>query len=296
MYLTGLVCVIIKFFEKNFMKLGFHISIAGGFKNVLARAKERNCETIQLFSRNPRAWKYSSLDREDIALFKEGMKKADISPIFVHMPYLANIASSDKHLFRRSVDSVVEDLTRSEIISAEFLIIHIGVNQNMAIGIRRMGDGINEAFSRVNNKVFLLLENTAGGGNEIGARFEQIRDIIAWVNNKKRIGVVFDTAHAFEAGYDLRTRAHVDKTLREFDRVIGLKNLYLIHLNDSKTKLGSHRDRHWHVAKGEIGKGMGYILNHPSLRNMPFIMETPRISSKEDIMNMRTVQSLLNKG
>ncbi len=277
------------------MKLGFHISIAGGFKNVLQRAEARGCETIQLFSRNPRGWKYSPLDPEDIALFKEGVKSKQISPIFVHMPYLPNLASSTAQLFRRSVDSLIEDLKRSEVIGAPFLIMHVGSSEDKAKGMEQMMRGINRAFAQVKNNVVLLLENTAGSGNELGSEFEQLQRIMSGVDEKKRIGVVFDTAHAFEAGYDLRTKDSVAKTLERFDNVIGLHKLYAIHLNDSKTKLGSRSDRHWHIAQGEIGRGMRYVLMHPALQELSFIMETPRTNLKEDLMNMKTVKKLLGR-
>ncbi|UCG91104.1 MAG: deoxyribonuclease IV [candidate division WOR-3 bacterium] len=275
------------------MKLGFHISIAGGFKNVLQRAEARGCETVQLFSRNPRGWKYSPLDPEDIALFKEGVKSKRISPVFVHMPYLPNLASSTTQLFKRSVDSLIEDLKRSEVIGAPFLIMHIGSSEDNVKGMKQMMYGINRAFAQVRNNVVLLLENTAGSGHELGSEFEQLHEIMSGVDEKKRIGIVFDTAHAFEAGYDLRTKDRVAKTIERFDNVIGLRKLYAIHLNDSKTKLGSRSDRHWHIAQGEIGRGMRYILTHPALQELPFIMETPRTNLKEDLMNMRAVKKLL---
>jgi apurinic endonuclease APN1 len=158
-----------------------------------------------------------------------------------------------------------------------------------------MADGINRAFSKVKNEVVLLLENTAGSGNELGWRFEQIREIIDKIDEKEKVGTVFDTAHAFEAGYDLSTHDSAGKTIEEFDGVIGLGKLHLIHFNDSKTKRGSRSDRHWHIAKGEIGKGMGCILNLPLLQDIPFIMETPRTNLKEDLMNMRMVKKLLKK-
>lgn len=277
------------------MKLGFHISIAGGFKNVIQRAEARGCETIQLFSRNPRGWKYGPLDAGDIALFRDGLKKKHISPIFVHMSYLPNLASQTAHLFKRSIDSLIEDLKRSEIIGAPFLIMHVGSSEDKPAGIKQMIRGFNRAFSKVKNNVVLLLENTAGSGNQLGYEFEQLKEIINGVGEKKRIGVVLDTAHAFEAGYDLRTKDSVALTIENFDEVLGLNKLHAIHLNDSKTKLGSRSDRHWHIAKGEIGEGMRYILNHPSLQDLPFIMETPRTNLKEDLMNMETVKRLLNK-
>jgi deoxyribonuclease-4 len=131
------------------MRIGFHISIAGGFKHVVERARQRQCETIQLFSRNPRGWKYKPLDDDDIVVFKRDVQREHISPIFVHMPYLPNLASSDKRLFARSVESMIEDLKRSEKISAQFLITHVGSSENEKRGIERLIDGINRALSNV---------------------------------------------------------------------------------------------------------------------------------------------------
>jgi len=161
--------------------------------------------------------------------------------------------------------------------------------------MERMIKGINQAFSKIRNGVILLIENTAGAGNELGYNFEDLGTILNEIEDQKRIGVVLDTAHAFEAGYDLRTENAVDETIKNFDRNIGINRLYLIHFNDSRTKLGSRSDRHWHITRGEIGKGMGYIINHSAFKHLPFIMETPRTDTKEDIMNMKIAKSLIKE-
>ncbi|MEO0142316.1 MAG: deoxyribonuclease IV [candidate division WOR-3 bacterium] len=280
-------------YQKINMRLGFHISISGGFSKVLYRALKRECKTIQLFSRNPRGWKFNPLVEEDIAHFKRDMKTNSISPVFVHMPYLPNLGAEREDLFNSSVESVIEDLKRTERLGTNFLILHAGSNRNRKRGIERMISGINQAFAKVENGVMLLIENTAGAGNELGCNFEELKAIIDGVKDKKRIGIVFDTAHAFEAGYDLRTKKAVDATLKRLDELIGIERVHLVHFNDSKTKLGSRIDRHWHIAKGEIGMGMKYIINHPRLRHLPFIMETPRTDTKEDIMNMEIAQNLV---
>ncbi len=277
------------------MRIGFHISISGGFKNVVERAKQRGCKTIQVFSRNPRGWKYGPLDSKDIEVFRRELYQSDIWPVFVHMPYLPNLATPKKELFKLSVSSLVEDLKRCEMLGARFLVMHVGSAPDESQGIQQMITGINQALDRVDNNVTLLLENTAGSGNELGYTFEQLARIIAGVRMKRRIGVVFDTAHAFEAGYDLRTQEKVRETFKSFNSIIGLERLKLVHFNDSKTKFASRSDRHWHIGKGEIGKGMAYIIQHPALKKLPFIMETPRTGLKEDLMNMRTVRRLLKK-
>jgi deoxyribonuclease-4 len=275
------------------MKLGFHVSIAGGFQNVIQRAQKRQCETIQLFTRNPRAWKYNDLDKEDISIFKNDIKTSGIGPVFVHIPYLVNLATPDKSLRKRSLDSLITDLERSAMIDAPFLIMHVGSTQNTKAGLKRMSRSINRALSRVSNNVTLLLENTAGSGAELGHTFDQLKTIIDRVEQKERIGVVLDTAHAFAAGYDLQTKAAVARTLTLFDQIIGYEKLFLIHLNDSKAECGSRKDRHWHIGKGKIGLGIYHILHFSPLQNLPFIMETPRTNLKEDLMNMKKVKKLL---
>jgi len=275
------------------MRFGFHVSIAGGLRHAVSRALERECKTIQIFSRNPRGWSYGPLDENDTALFRQETLKHDIRPLFVHMPYLANLASPGKELFRRSVSSLVEDLKRSSLIGAPFLVLHVGSAPNPEKGLERMSHGINQALAEVTNVTKLLLENTAGSGKELGHNFGQLRTIIDGVDQGERIGIVLDTAHAFAAGYDLRTASGVSRCLSEFDRIIGLDRLFLVHLNDSKFDCGSRRDRHWHIARGKIGDGMYHILHHAALQHLPFIMETPRTNSKEDLMNMKTVRQLI---
>ena len=262
---------------------------------MIARAQERQCETLQLFSRNPRGWKYGILDKADVELFRKQLADHDIRPIFVHLPYLPNLASSDSGLFMKSLDSLIEDLQRCTFIGAPFLIMHVGSNPDAAQGLRQISEGINGALSRVKSSTRLLLENTAGQGHELGYSFEQIKSIIDRVEDKKRIGVVFDTAHAFAAGYDLRTKIAVNATFRKLHKILGLAKLYLVHLNDSKAECGSRRDRHWHIAQGSIGMGMYHILHHAALEELPFIMETPRTNLKEDLMNMNKVRQLLGQ-
>jgi deoxyribonuclease-4 len=279
------------------MRFGFHISIGGGFKNVVERALKKQCQTIQLFSRNPRGWNFGSLDKDDITEFQVAIRKADISPVFVHMPYLPNLATQDKSLYKKSLASLATELERCDIIGAQCLIMHIGrgLFTSEDIALKNVGEGINQAFTKVKNSVILLLENTAGMGSEIGHNFIQIQTIVEQVKDNGRLGVVIDTAHIFEAGYQIHTKDGLDKTLKEFDQLVGLKRLHLLHLNDSKTELGSKVDRHWHIGEGKIGlEGFKNIVNHPLLRHLPSIMETPRKDDKEDFKNMKVIRSLVN--
>jgi deoxyribonuclease-4 len=278
------------------MRLGFHISIAGGFSKLVERAQARGCETIQFFSRNPRGWKYSSLDKKEVETFRSSIQSSGLFPIFLHMPYLPNIASQSSKFYKQSIDSIAIDLLRAEQLGAEYLIIHIGhrMESSEDQAIEAVSQGINQAFNRVKNSIILTLENTAGQGTEIGYTFEQIKKIIEKVEEQDRIGVCLDTAHSFEAGYDLSKKEGVERTLGSFDQTIGLRRLHLLHLNDSKTPLGSRKDRHWHIGEGYIGlEGFRYLINHPLLRHLPGIMETPRKDTVEDLKNMKVIRSLI---
>jgi len=278
------------------MRFGFHISIAGGFSRVVERARVRSCETIQFFSRNPRGWKYSTLNKKEVEEFRSSIRSADLSPIVLHMPYLPNIASSKSKFYKRSIQSIVIDLQRAENLGVHYLIIHIGhrMESSEDEAIEAVSRGINQAFEKAKNSVILLMENTAGQGTEIGYNFDQIKKIIEGVDEDGRLGVCLDTAHTFEAGYDVSNKEGLEKTLQKFGETVGLQRLHLIHLNDSKTPLGSRKDRHWHIGEGYIGlEGFRHLINHPLLNHLPGIMETPRKDTVEDLKNMKVIRSLV---
>jgi deoxyribonuclease-4 len=278
------------------MRFGFHISIAGGFSKVVERANARGCETIQFFSRNPRGWKYSPLNKKQVKDFRSSIRSSTLHPVFLHMPYLPNIASFKSKFYKRSIHSIATDLRRAEQLAVQYLIIHIGhrLESSEDEAIEAVAQGIDQAFEKVKNAIILLMENTAGQGTEIGYTFDQIKKIIERVHDHQRMGVCLDTAHTFEAGYNLSNKEGLDKTLELFDQKIGLKRLHLLHLNDSKTPLGSRKDRHWHIGQGHIGlEGFRNLVNHPLLRSLPGIMETPRKDTVEDLKNMEVMRSLV---
>ena len=278
------------------MRFGFHISIAGGFSKVVERANVRGCETIQFFSRNPRGWKYSPLNKEEVKEFRSSIQSSTLFPVFLHMPYLANIASFKSKFYKRSIQSIATDLQRAEQLGAQYLIIHIGhrMESSEDEAIEAVSQGIDQAFQKVKNSIILLMENTAGQGSEVGYNFEQIKGIIEGVEDNKRLGVCLDTAHTFEAGYNLSSKDGLERTLKNFDQAVGLKRLHLLHLNDSKTPLGSRKDRHWHIGEGYIGmEGFRNLVNHPLLKRLPGIMETPRKDTVEDLKNMEVIKSLV---
>jgi deoxyribonuclease-4 len=278
---------------RSALRIGFHVSAAGGFKEVIPRALGRQCTTMQIFSRNPRQWDFKQLDPADVATFKKMRKDANIYPVFVHMPYIVNLASPDRDLHERSIDSLTIELQRTAQLGAQYVVVHAGSSEDTDKGIKRMIHAIDRALNSAKNRVVLLIENTSGSGKELGDKFAHIGTIIDGSNCEDRLGMVLDTAHAFAAGYDLHSKSGINAMLEEIDDVVGIVHLHLVHLNDSKSECGSHYDRHEHVGKGKIGKGLKYILNHPLLASKPFIMETPRMNVEDDLRNLRTVRKYL---
>ena len=278
------------------MRVGFHISIGGGWSKVIDRAVALGCDTLQIFSRNPRGWAYEELDPVEAKEFIKQREAKNLYPLIVHMPYLPNLGTDDAELYNKSVDSLKVELQRAALLGAPYLVMHVGKygKTSEQDALDRVIKGINIVLGEVKNDVILLLENTAGQGSEVGYTFEQIKYIIDRVDDKSRIGVCFDTAHAFEAGYDLSNKDAVYKTVDEFDRIIGLDKLYVVHLNDSKTPLGSRVDRHWHIGEGHIGReGFYHIVHHPYLSKLPGIMETPRKKPEDDKKNMKVIRELM---
>ena len=278
------------------MKLGVHVSIAGHIYEAVDRAAQLGCNTFQIFSRNPRGWAVTKLDPKDVQEFKRRRKEKNIVPVVVHIPYLINLCSPVEGLWRRSVKAYIDDIKRADMLGAEYFVTHLGSHKGKGeeFGISRFSSGLNEAMEKATPKLMILLENTAGSGDWLGYKFEHLKAIINKIKDKKRIGICLDTAHTFEAGYDVKTKSGFDATLRKIDSIVGLDKIKVIHLNDSKTKMGSNADRHWHIGKGEIGlDGMRTILNHPKLKDLPFILETPKEDPKADPTNLATVRKLI---
>lgn len=262
------------------MRVGAHVSIAGGLDLAPQRARELSCDCLQIFSKNPRGWSARELSESEAEAAKENLVKYELDPLVVHITYLVNVASKKPDLYEKSLAGLITDLERSGRIGARYLVIHPGkyTEGTLEEGIERIADSINKAFAAVENDVMLLLENVAGAGTEIGQTFEELQKIIDLVQDQKRIGVCFDTCHGFAAGYDLRTPESVDQVFRHFDNVIGFDRLRVIHANDSKGEPGSNLDRHEHIGMGVIGEiGFHAITHHPLAveNNIAFILETP---------------------
>jgi len=272
-----------------------HVSISGTIDQAADRAREIGCDTFQMFTRNPRGWKYKRLDREEVAEFKRKVGAYNLTPVVAHMPYLPNLSSPKKLIYNKSVKSLSGELERCETLGIPYIVTHLGshLGEGSDIGLEKIVAAINHTLSENPNDVMLLLENTAGTKNSMGSSFEDIRRILDRVENRARVGVCFDTAHAYAAGYDLHSPRGVDDTLRKFNSVLGFNILKVIHLNDSQVGLGSGRDRHEHIGLGYIGKqGFRALFKHEAVRNLPFIMETPIDERGDEKENMRKVREL----
>jgi deoxyribonuclease-4 len=248
-----------------------------------------------MFTRNPRGWKFKKLDQSEVREFRRKVESFELNPVVSHMPYLPNLSSPKKLLYNKSVKSLIAELDRCNTLGIPYVVTHLGshLGKGQDVGLEKLVSAINEALSANKSKVTLLLENTAGTKNSMGSSFEEIRRILDRVEERSRTGVCFDTAHAYAAGYDLRSPRGVSETLAKFDSVLGLELLKVVHLNDSQVGLGSGRDRHEHIGMGYIGEeGFRTLFKHEALRSLPFIMETPIDERRDDVGNIRKVREL----
>jgi len=276
-------------------RLGVHVSIAGGIDKAVERALELGCSAMQIFSRNPRGWAASPLALPLVKLFREKVNQSDIDPVVVHTPYLLNLASAEGELHRKSIRGLSQDLKRAEQLGARFLVTHLGSagDRSMPSGRRQVVKALRSVLEE-DSPVVLLLENSAGGGRTVGTFFGEIAEIMAGTGAGARLGFCFDSCHAFAAGYDFRSREQSRALLEELDQTIGLRRLKAIHLNDCAGSLGSHRDRHQHIGKGEIGlEGFRSLLSQERLAKIPLILETPKERPRDDRENLSRIRALL---
>lgn len=277
------------------------MSIAGGVFNSLTRGLECGCDTIQIFTKSNNQWKAKELTAEEITRFKHLEKESKISPVVAHDSYLINLGSSDEALYEKSMEAFYIELQRAEALGLPYLVMHPGahVGAGEEQGLRKVASAINLLHQRTKHfKVCIALETTAGQGTSLGYRFEQLARILGLIEENQRMAVCLDTCHIFAAGYDFRTPEAYKKTMTELDKVIGLKHIKVIHLNDCKKGLGSRIDRHEHIGKGEIGlEGFRLLINDPRFKDVPMILETPKKKDGDewDLMNLATIRGLVKK-
>ena len=277
-------------------KIGFHAPIKGGLHNALLKAKELDCQTVQLFSRNPRGWKAKTLSDEEVELFKRVRRETKISPVVIHANYLINLAAADILMREKSQESFREELERGIRLGADYLVVHPGSARGAceADGITTCAESLKIASGGLDlSTIRILLENTAGQGECIGHRFEHLREIIDACPDLP-MGVCFDTAHAFTAGYDIRDEDGLAATIQALDRIVGTKEVRAIHFNDSKAQYYSRVDRHWHIGQGHIGRdALRRVAQHRKLAHAAFILETPLDDPGDDVRNVDALRSFI---
>jgi deoxyribonuclease-4 len=276
------------------------MSIAGGLHLAFTRIRKVKGEALQIFLSNQRQWKTPSLTSEMIEDFRLQWKKNHRMVVAAHDSYLINLAAPDQTTVERSVTAFADELVRAAALKIPFLIAHPGSHRGQGVedGLKRFVRNLDSAISlSETGTVRVLIETTAGQGTNLGSKFEEISFILSESHYRDRLGVCFDTSHAFAAGYDLRTPETYEETFSLFDQIIGVKRLKFFHLNDSKRPLGSRVDRHEHIGKGEIGlQGFRLLLNDPRFQDHPMVLETPKGKDlKEDKKNLRVLRSLIAK-
>jgi deoxyribonuclease-4 len=281
----------------NTRLLGAHMPTTGGLHRAILSGHEIGCTAVQLFTTSPRQWRARPLSEEEIAAFDEARQQTGIHTVISHDSYLINLAAPDQDVLQRSREAFLDELQRAEALNIPWVVTHMGsyLNSSEEAGLTTLGESVRFLLHQTEGlRVGIALETTAGQGTNLGYRFEHLARIIEMAGGSERIGVCFDTCHVFVAGYDIRTPEALSATLNEFDRIIGLQRLKVIHVNDAKKPLGSRVDRHEHIGDGELGLETFRILLHePRIAHVPVILETPE-PEKMHPVNLRRLKEILS--
>lgn len=281
------------------MKLGAHMSIAGGVANALRRGADVGCETVQIFTKNNNRWQGKPITDGERADFLALRARTGIAPVFAHTAYLINPAAPDPVVHERSLVALRDEVERCEALELSCLVLHPGAHkgEGEAAGLARIARSLERVHAETPGaRVKILLETTAGQGTSLGHTFDQLRRIMAGVSRPERLGVCLDSCHVFAAGYDIRRRDGYEAMMDEFDSLIGLEHLRAVHLNDSRRECGSRVDRHDHIGQGVMGLDpFRFLVNDQRLRNVPGVLETPKNETcDEDRLNLKTLRELID--
>ena len=277
------------------MKFGAHVSIRGSLHLAIDRAVAIGCECLQIFVGSPRQWREVTYSERDLDVFIEKRKRAGLDPLVAHGAYLINLAAKDPEIHTRSTRALIYAGRSMDRLQGLAAITHVGSRGDIPQrdALTRITAALTLALGTT-ARAMILLENSAGAGGHIGGTFEELRDILDAMGWHRRLGVCLDSAHLFASGWDIRTPKGVDAVVRAFDRTVGLEWLRAFHLNDSKAALGSHLDRHENIGEGWIGrKGFRALVNHPQLRRLPGVIETPGFDRQgPDRRNLQVLKRL----
>jgi deoxyribonuclease IV len=291
---------------------GIHAPIAAGLHRSILDAAAKGCRAWQIFSRNPRGWAARPLAADEIELFRRTREECGLGPCVIHACYLINLATGAPDVRAKSVAAFRDEVERGMLLGAECLVVHPGSRggrdsgsgasvdeaiENCACAIDEATRGLADEMRRAG--LMILIENTAGQGGQIGRSFEEVCDIIARCEAKSpglNVGMCLDTAHSFAAGYDWRDARAARRAFNALGATVGFERVKAVHFNDSKAAFASQVDRHWHIGLGAIGsEGLARVLNHPRLRGLPFILETPQDDERDDAANLAAARALVNK-
>ncbi|MBN2433397.1 MAG: deoxyribonuclease IV [Acidobacteria bacterium] len=279
------------------MKLGAHMSIAGGVATAIRRGERVGCETIQIFTKNNNRWEGKPLMPDEREEFIREQRRTGIEPIIAHNGYLINLASPQADLYERSIRAMVDEIERGEALELAGLVLHPGAHKGAGLkaGVRRIIAALDRLCAASSGyRLRLLLETTAGQGTSIGHKFKHLQMIMAGVSRPERLGVCLDTCHLLAAGYEIRTPSGYADTMRQLDEAVGLSQVRAVHLNDSLKELGSRVDRHTHIGQGVLGLDpFRRLVNDARLADVPGVLETPKNEAgDEDRMNLALLRSL----
>jgi deoxyribonuclease-4 len=260
------------------MLIGAHVSNAGGLDKAVERGAERGCQAIQIFNQSPRMWRPTAYSEADFAAFRKAMDASPIDAVLIHAVYLINCASEDAEIRKKSLASLTHALHVGAGIGVVGVVLHPGSAKTGDVpkAIKRAGKVIGEALAE-SDGCDLLFEDTAGAGGTLGRSFEELADLLEASGSSERLGLCLDSCHLYASGYDVATADGLDETLNECDRLVGLKRLRALHLNDSLVPLGSNRDRHAILGEGELGeRGCANFVSEPRFEALPCVLETGR--------------------
>lgn len=282
------------------MRIGAHVSIAGGADLAVLRGLELECDAIQIFTKNNNQWRAAPLKKEVVERFRSNLADSGIRPVVAHTSYLINLGTSNKRLWNKSFKSFETELERCERLGVPFLVTHPGSHTGAGAeqGLRNLARALNQAHARnPGYHVVTLIEHMAGQGTNLCCTFEEIARLLEMVTEKQRVGICLDTCHLFAAGCDYRSPAKFEALMSEIDAAFGLALVKCIHLNDSKTALGSRVDRHEHIGKGKIGRlGFQLFLTDSRFKDTPGLIETPTDGTgKDERRNLRALRRLAAK-
>jgi deoxyribonuclease-4 len=259
------------------MYLGAHVSSSGGIHTAIDRIAEMGGESVQVFTQSPRAWRPTNHAPSNFERFKERRAEAGITGVVCHALYLINLASPKKDFYDKSVAALQNTVDVACGIGAEGVIFHVGSHQGAGFdtGLKRVVPALQKCLERCTDDTWLLIENTAGTGDTIGRSIDELAALVDRLDRHPRIGICLDSCHLYATGYDVTDRNELDRVIQEVDEKIGLDRLKALHVNDSKTPLGSNRDRHDNIGEGLMGDKLGVFLSHPKLQGLPALLEVP---------------------